>query len=153
MLGYCKADHGNRSLYLNNNIWQWTAELERSFGQDFVTGIAYVGQRGPQHRMPVMNLNNPDPGLGAVQGRRPVQSYVDSRAPSVLLPLGTVRRLETDGIELQRAPAARRKALLARPDLPRLVQLSRRRCPSATESMKAGLRELLTQDPRNRLAD
>src|SRR5437764_4384078 len=95
MLGYFKADHGNRSMYLNNKIWQWTAEIERSFGQDFVTGIAYVGSAGSNIDMPVMNWNNPDPGLGAVQGRRPVQSYVDSRAPSVLLPLGTVRDLES----------------------------------------------------------
>jgi hypothetical protein len=45
--------------------------------------------------MPVMNANNPDPAAGNVQARRPVQSYVDSRSPSVLLPLGTVRRLES----------------------------------------------------------
>ena len=95
MLGYFKADRDNRSMYLNNKIWQWTAELERSFGSDFVTGIAFVGSAGSNIDMPVMNWNNPDPGLGAVQGRRPVQSYVDSRNPAVLLPLGTVRSLES----------------------------------------------------------
>jgi Carboxypeptidase regulatory-like domain/TonB dependent receptor-like, beta-barrel len=95
MLGYFKADHDNRSMYLNNKIWQWTAEIERSFGQDFVTGIAYVGSSGANIDMPVMNWNNPDPGMGAVQARRPVQSYVDSRTPSALLQLGTVRSLES----------------------------------------------------------
>jgi len=45
--------------------------------------------------MPVNNWNNPDPGLGAVQARRPIQFYVDSRSPGALLPLGTVRRLES----------------------------------------------------------
>ncbi|MFN0101222.1 MAG: TonB-dependent receptor domain-containing protein [Bryobacteraceae bacterium] len=95
MLGWTKADRDNRSMYLNNKIWQWTTEIERSFGQNFVTGIAYVGSAGSHLDMPVMNWNNPDPGLGAVQNRRPYQFYVDSRSPSTPLPLGTVRRLES----------------------------------------------------------
>ena len=45
--------------------------------------------------MPVQNWNNPDPGTGAVQDRAPYQFYVDSRDPNTLLPLGTVRRLES----------------------------------------------------------
>ena len=36
MLGWTKADRDNRSMYLNNKIWQWTTEIERSFGQNFV---------------------------------------------------------------------------------------------------------------------
>ena len=81
MLGWTKADRDNRSMYLNNKIWQWTTEIQRSFGQNFVTGIAYVGSAGSHLDMPVQNWNNPDPGLGAVQGRRPYQFYVDSRTP------------------------------------------------------------------------
>jgi hypothetical protein len=95
MLGWLKDDRGNRSMYLNNKIWQWTTEIERSFGQNFVTGIAYVGSAGSHIDMPVQNWNNPDPGLGAVQNRRPVQFYVDSRSPNTPLALGTVRRLES----------------------------------------------------------
>ena len=95
MTGNLQADNNNRSLYLNNDIWQWSAELEKSFGRQFVTGIAYVGSQASNIDMPVQNWNNPDPGLGAVQARRPVQFYVDSRDPSRLLELGTVRRLET----------------------------------------------------------
>jgi hypothetical protein len=95
MLGNLQADRGGRSLYLNNDVWQWTAEIQRSFGQDFVTAVTYVGSAGSNIDMPVQNWNNPDPGLGAVQSRRPVPFYVDSRAPDVLLALGTVRRLET----------------------------------------------------------
>ena len=95
MLGFTKADRDNRSMYLNNKIWQWTTEIERSFGQNFVTGIAYVGSAGSHLDMPVQNWNNPDPGLGAVQNRRPVPFYVDSRTPGQLLALGTVRRLES----------------------------------------------------------
>jgi hypothetical protein len=95
MLGWTKADRDNRSMYLNNKIWQWTAEIERSFGQHFVTGIAYVGSAGSHLDMPVQNWNNPDPGLGVVQNRRPYQFYVDSQDPARLLPLGTVRRLES----------------------------------------------------------
>lgn len=95
MLGWTQADRDNRSMYLNNKIWQWTTEIERSFGQNFVTGIAYVGSAGSHLDMPVQNWNNPDPGMGAVQNRRPYQFYVDSRDPNTLLPLGTVRRLES----------------------------------------------------------
>jgi hypothetical protein len=95
MLGWLKPENGNRSMYLNNKIWQWTTEIERSFGQSFVTGIAYVGSAGSHIDMPVMNFNNPDPGLGAVQARRPIQFYVDSRNSNALLALGTVRSLES----------------------------------------------------------
>ncbi len=95
MLGWTKAERDNRSMYLNNKIWQWTTEIERSFGQDIVTGIAYVGSAGSHLDMPVQNWNNPDPALGAVQGRRPYQFYVDSANPNTLQALGTVRRLES----------------------------------------------------------
>ena len=95
MLGYTQADRDNRSMYMNNKIWQWTLELERSFGQNFVTGIAYVGSAGSHLDMPVQNWNNPDPGLGAVQDRRPYTFYLDSRNLNTPLALGTVRRLES----------------------------------------------------------
>lgn len=95
MLGNLREDRGNRSMYLNNNIWQWTLEVERSWARDLVMGVAYVGSQASNLDMGIQNFNSPDPGLGAVQGRRPIASYVDSRAPEVLLPLGTLRRLET----------------------------------------------------------
>lgn len=95
MLGNLQADRGGRSLYLNNDVWQWTAEIQRSFGQSWVTAVTYVGSAGSNLDMTVSNWNNPDPGLGAVQSRRPIQYYVDSRDPNKLLALGTVRRLET----------------------------------------------------------
>ena len=68
MLGWLQADRDNRSMYLNNKIWQWTTEIERSFGQNFVTGIAYVGSAGSHLDMPVQNWNNPDPGPGRRAG-------------------------------------------------------------------------------------
>jgi len=95
MLGHLQADRDNRSNYLNNDIWQWSAELEKSLGQNFVLGAAYVGSAASNIDMSVPNFNNPDPGLGGVQARRPLQFYVDSRTPNQLLPLGTVRRLES----------------------------------------------------------
>jgi hypothetical protein len=94
-LGYLKAENNNRSAYLNNDIWQWTMELEKSWGRDFVTGLAYVGSQASNIDMPVFNANNPDPGLGDVQARRPYPFYVDSREPNRPLALGTVRRLES----------------------------------------------------------
>jgi hypothetical protein len=95
MLGRLREDRGNRSNYLNNYIWQWSTEIERSFGQNIVAGIAYVGSAASHIDQTVSNWNNPDPGLGPVQSRRPVQFYVDSRDPDTLLALGTVRRLES----------------------------------------------------------
>jgi hypothetical protein len=95
MLGWLQEDRENRSMYLNNNIWQWSAELEKSVGQNLVFGVAYVGSAGAHIDMPVQNWNNPDPGLGDVQARRPYPFYVDSRTPDRLLALGTVRRLES----------------------------------------------------------
>jgi hypothetical protein len=95
MLGWLQGDRGNRSMYLNNNIWQWSAEIERSLGQNFVFGAAYVGSAGTHIDMPVQNWNNPDPGPAAVQARRPYGFYTDSRQPDRLLELGTVRRLES----------------------------------------------------------
>lgn len=95
MLGWLKAERGNRSMYLNNNIWQWTAEIEKSFADNLVVGIAYAGNAASHLDMPVYNTNNPDPGLGDVQSRRPMPYYADSRDPDRLLQLGTVRRLES----------------------------------------------------------
>jgi hypothetical protein len=95
MLGRLVPENGNRSKYLNNYIWQWTTELEKSYGRNFVMGIAYVGSAATHLDQSVANSNNPDPGLGAVQGRRPVRFYTDSRDPSTPLPLATVRRLES----------------------------------------------------------
>lgn len=93
MLGY--LDERGRSKYRNNDIWQWSMELEKSWGKSFVTGVAYVGSAASNIENTLSNFNNPDPGPGAVQGRRPFQFYADSRNPDVLLPLGTIRRLET----------------------------------------------------------
>jgi hypothetical protein len=95
MLGNIQASRGNRPLYLNNDIWQWTVEIEQSLAQDLVTGIAYVGSKASNIDMSISNFNNPDPGAGNIQLRRPLQFYVDSREPDKLLPLGTVRRIDT----------------------------------------------------------
>jgi len=93
MLGF--LDERGRSRYRNNDIWQWSTEIERSFGRDYVVGIAYVGSAASNLENSVQNFNNPDPGPGAVQGRRPFQTYVDSREPNRPLPLGTIRRNES----------------------------------------------------------
>jgi hypothetical protein len=93
MLGNIGSD--GRSHFLNNNIWQWTFEIERSFGSDFVTSIGYVGNRGTHLDQTVSNYNNPDPGLGDIQSRRPIQFYTDSLNPGVPLPLSTLRYLNS----------------------------------------------------------
>jgi hypothetical protein len=85
VLGNFRADDKNRSVYLNNNIWQWSFQIEKSFGQNLVTSIGYVGSAASHIDIPV-SFNNPDPGLGAIQDRRPFPFYVDSRNPNQLLP-------------------------------------------------------------------
>lgn len=94
-LGNIQASNGNRSKFQNNDVWQWTAELERSFGPSLVTGFAYVGSKGSHIDTTRSNFNNPDPALGAIQARRPIQSWVDSLAPDRVLPLGTLRYLDS----------------------------------------------------------
>jgi hypothetical protein len=54
-----------------------------------------VGSQASNIDMPVFNANNPDPGLGAVQARRPLPFYIDSRDATRPLALGTIRRLES----------------------------------------------------------
>jgi hypothetical protein len=95
MLGNIDPSRGNRSVYLNNSLWQWSLEIEKSWGDRFVTGVGYVGSAGSHIDNNVPNWNNPDPGPGGVQARRPYQSYVDSRQPDRSLPLGTIRLQDT----------------------------------------------------------
>ncbi len=93
MLGNIQAN--GRSKFLNNDIWQWTAEIERTFGDDLVVGVAYVGNKGTHLDQSVSNFNNPDPGPAAIQPRRPIQFYTDSLSPDVLRPLSTLRYLDS----------------------------------------------------------
>ena len=94
------------------------AKSRKSWGKEWVTAVAYVGSSASNLENTVPNLNNPDPGPGAVQSRRPFQYYVDSRDPNTLLPLGTIRRLESWASSNYNALQARsRKALLQGTDL------------------------------------
>jgi Carboxypeptidase regulatory-like domain/TonB dependent receptor len=93
MLGNIGSD--GKSHFLNNNIWQWTMEIERTFGKDFVASLGYVGNKGTHLDQTVSNYNNPDPGLGDIQSRRPIQFYTDSLKPGQLFPLSTLRYLNS----------------------------------------------------------
>jgi len=70
-------------------------EIERTFGKDFVASLGYVGNKGTHLDQTVSNYNNPDPGLGDIQSRRPIQFYTDSLKPGQLLPLSTLRYLNS----------------------------------------------------------
>ena len=54
-----------------------------------------VGNKGTHLDQTVSNYNNPDPGLGDIQSRRPIQIYADTLKPGVLLPLSTLRYLNS----------------------------------------------------------
>ena len=155
MLGWTKADRDNRSMYLNNKIWQWTTEIERSFGQNFVTGIAYVGSAGSHLDMPVQNWNNPDPGLGAVQNRRPYQFYVDSRDPEHAASARdrTPARV-LDELQLSCAAAARAEKRYSR-GLTFNASFNFQKAMYIGYGVNEGgpYGNSFTQDPRDRLAD
>jgi hypothetical protein len=95
MLGNIQASNNNRSMFLNNDVWQWTAEIERSFSQNLVGAISYVGSKGTHIDTTISDYNNPDPGLGAIQARRPIQFFSDSLHPDQLTPLSTLRYLDS----------------------------------------------------------
>jgi hypothetical protein len=136
------------------NLAQWTAEIERSFRRMSCYRNRLRRQCGLQHRHACRELEQSGSGVGSVQGRRPVrQSHVDSRAPSVLLPLGTVHSLSRGRVPAT-APQSVPKALLARPDVSCFVQFIRRGCPLAMVTMKAGRSGIRFSDHfRNRLGD
>ena len=153
-LGHLNPNDGNRSMYLNNKIWQWTAEIEQSFGKDFVAAIGYVGSAASDLDMAVSNFNNPDPGLGNVQTRRPYPYYADSRDPNTLLQLGTVHELESwtsanyNALQL-RAEKRYSKGLTFNTSF--TYQRANSIGYSVNESGPYGPN--FTQDPRNRKAD
>jgi hypothetical protein len=153
-LGWLQPENNNRSKYLNNSIWQWTAEIEKSFGRDVVLGIAYVGSSASHIDMPVQNFNNPDPGLGAVQARRPMQFYTDSRDPNTLLPLGTVRLLESWTSANYNALQVRVEKRYAK-DLALHSAFNYQKAHSIGYSVNESgpFGSNYTQDPRNRKAD
>ena len=68
--------------------------LEHSFGKELVTGIAYLGRKGSNSDTTVSNFNNPIPP-GSHPVAPTVQFFVESREPDKLLPLGTVRYLDS----------------------------------------------------------
>jgi hypothetical protein len=113
-----------------------------------------VGSQASNIDMTVSNWNNPDPGLGAVQARRPVQFYIDSRDAGAVLPLGTVRRLET-------WTSASYNALQARLEKRYTRGLTFHAAFNYQKAMSVGYSvnesplygQNFTQDPRNRLAD
>jgi hypothetical protein len=119
-----------------------------------VAGIAYVGSAASNIDMPVQNSNNPDPGLGPVQARRPTPFYVDSREPDTLLPLGTVRRLETNVNSNYNALQARLEKRYSR-GLSFVASFNYQKAMGigygANEGGGFGTRQ--TQDPRNREPD
>lgn len=153
-LGWLQPENNNRSKYLNNSIWQWTAEIEKSLGREIVLGVAYVGSASSHIDMPVQNFNNPDPGLGAVQGRRPYQFYTDSRDPNALLPLGTVRMLESWTSANYNALQVRGEKRYSR-GLSLHSAFNYQRGNSIGYSVNEGgpFGSNFTQDPRNRKAD
>lgn len=152
MLGF--VDDRGRSKYRNNDIWQWSMEIEQSLGKDFVASVGYVGSAASNIENTLSNFNNPDPGPGAVQGRRPFQFYADSRNPSTLLPLGTLRRLETWASSNYNALQSRFEKRMSKGlTFNTAFTYSRAHAVGYGANEGAGFGPNYPQNPRNRLAD
>src|SRR5260370_34458088 len=59
MLGNIGAD--GKSHFVNNNIWQWTMEVERTFGRYLVASLGYAGNTATPLDQTVVNYNNTRP--------------------------------------------------------------------------------------------
>jgi hypothetical protein len=153
-LGDLQADRGNRSLFFNNYVMQWSAELEQSLGKSTVMGIGYVGSLGRHMDMPIFNFNQPDPGLGAIQARRPYPYYVDSRNPDQLLPISTIRYLQTDVNSSYNALQARFERRYAQ-GLTLVGSFNYQKAMGIGYEINSGggFGPQTTQDPRNRNVD
>ncbi|MBI3694627.1 MAG: TonB-dependent receptor [Acidobacteria bacterium] len=153
MLGNLQASNRNRPLYLNNDIWQWTTEIEKSLGHGFVTGIAYVGSKASNIDITIANFNNPDPGLGNIQNRRPYPFYTDSRNPNVQIPLGIIRQLDTSQNAFYHALQARAEKRYGRLILSTTYNFQKAIAVGYGANEGAGFNTNQTQDPRNTQSD
>ena len=55
---------------------QWNLTVEREFQKDYLASISYVGNKGTNN-MYTSNINQADPGPGAIAARRPFPSWPD----------------------------------------------------------------------------
>ena len=152
MLGYLQQN--GRSNYKNNHIWQWSSEIEKSWGGNWVTAVGYVGSAGSNLENTVPNWNNPNPGPGAVQARRPFPFYVDSRDTNTLLPFGTIRRLETWASSNYNALQSRLEKRFAKGlTLNGAFTYQKAMSIAYGANEGAGFGQNVVQNPRNRRAD
>jgi hypothetical protein len=59
-----------RSSYVN----QWSVNLQRAFGPQFVFDVGYVGSSSKNLKK-ITGYNNPQPGPGSIDARRPYQQF------------------------------------------------------------------------------
>jgi hypothetical protein len=104
--------------------------------------------------MPVFNANNPDPGLGAIQARRPYPFYVDSRTPDQLNSISTIRLLQTDVNSNYNALQLRAEKRYAR-GLTFVGSFNYQKAMGIGYEINSGggFGPQTTQDPRNRVPD
>ncbi|MGH9665149.1 MAG: carboxypeptidase-like regulatory domain-containing protein, partial [Bryobacteraceae bacterium] len=60
----------------NSYVQQWNLTVEREFAKDFLASLSYVGNKGT-HNMYTSNINQADPGPGAIASRRPFPAWPD----------------------------------------------------------------------------
>jgi len=60
----------------NAYVQQWNFTVEHEFAKDYLVSLSYVGNKGT-HNMYTSNINQADPGPGAVAARRPFSAWPD----------------------------------------------------------------------------
>jgi len=65
---------------------QWNFNIQHTFGQNWVVQVGYFGEQA-HHLMTRMDLNQPTPGPGNINDRRPFQSVIFPGTSVVVTPL------------------------------------------------------------------
>jgi hypothetical protein len=97
--------NGINSDYRTANYQQWSLSVDRELQKDLSLELSYLGTKGT-HLQESYNLNQPTPGPGAIQGRRPYPqwgsiTWVDSNGYSNFNSLGVqLQRRYAQGMTL-----------------------------------------------------
>ena len=66
--------NGINPNYLTANYQQWSLTIDRELQKDLSLEVSYLGSKGT-HLQESYNINQPTPGAGAIQGRRPFPQW------------------------------------------------------------------------------
>ena len=65
---------GNSETMKNSSVNQWSLNVQRAIGAQLMVDIGYVGSNS-RHLKKITGYNNPEPGPGSIDARRPYQQF------------------------------------------------------------------------------